>query len=389
MLEFPQIVFREDDLLESVLWCLAWLERHKIEGGWPEVAGINDASIHQTTLAVLALSRLRDSLLDFGSEYEVHGSTTVGSVLERVRELIAHGVRGYLYHRRRDGSWGWRTYVDTASSPSKTSLCLLATSAAIDGNSDQHSSINGDSHFEVGGVTSGVESLQLREVIAGATQWLLRNHVRWETLIEDDKDVQGTSWNHMAYALCVHAALEGGANPYDSRLKSAWSYMGSLWDAESKIWAERGVSGRNPTIRASYYTVCAYEQARVRLSDISMEEQSGVARSARSNNVDDGVKVTSVRAEGNEKIVVETVTGDRYECVATGKLLKLIQLLLSDPRKPHSRQQLAREMAISVNSVPKYVQRLNDRITDASDGRVVQLIRSKESPEGRGYQILD
>ncbi|MEV6873929.1 helix-turn-helix domain-containing protein [Amycolatopsis sp. NPDC051128] len=387
LVEFPHFVLRQD-VLEAILWCLGWLEEHQTEGGWPEVAGINDASIHQTTLAIIALSRLRDVLLEYGSGYELVGdAVTVDTVLNRIGPLILHGLHGFLYHRRTSGAWGWRTYVDTAPSPSKTALCLLATSAAIGrAEEDNQWSIDASAQFDVGGATDDLAQMSLQDVVAQATQWLLRSHERWEYLIEDDKDVQGTAWNHMAYGLCVHAALEGGANPYDERLVKAWKYMASLWDAESKMWAEPGASATIPTVRAAYYTVCAYEQARLRLGDIGMSEQLASIRAAGRGGESDDVAVSAVRLEANGTIVIETESGS-YKCAVSENLLKLVQVLISEPSKPRSRQELAVEMRISENSVSQYVKRLNEKIEKASDGRIVRLVRSQSAAGGRGYQL--
>jgi hypothetical protein len=130
-----------------------------------------------------------------------------------------------------------------------------------------------DGELEVG-VAGGVQRKRPTQIVAEAAQWLLRNHHRWETFVEDDKDVQGTAWEHMAYALGVQAVLRAGGNPHDPRLAKAWPLMNDLWDAETGMWNEPGASGRRATIRAAFYTVTAYEEARLRISQMSMAEQA-------------------------------------------------------------------------------------------------------------------
>ena len=103
---------------------------HRVDQGWPEIAGVDDTSLHQTARSVLALSRLRSALVGFGPGLALPGGEDTSMLLGRVGPLITHGVRGLLYHRRSSGAWGWRTYVDTAPSPSKTALCMMAVAAS-------------------------------------------------------------------------------------------------------------------------------------------------------------------------------------------------------------------------------------------------------------------
>jgi hypothetical protein len=65
-----------------------------------------------------------------GPGFVLPSGTDTSVLLDRVEPLIAHGVRGLLYHRRSSGAWAWRTYVDTAPSPSKTALCLMAVAGS-------------------------------------------------------------------------------------------------------------------------------------------------------------------------------------------------------------------------------------------------------------------
>ncbi|MFE4640546.1 hypothetical protein [Streptomyces sp. NPDC056730] len=151
-------------------------------------------------------------------------------------------------------AWGWRTYIDTDPSPSKTALCLLALSTVCSGTGPGGEPAYRDGPREAGGVHGPVQRKRLSDVVAEAGQWLLHNHHRWEEFVEDDKDVQGTAWEHMAYALCTQATIRAGASPRDPRLAKAWKLMNDLWDPEAALWNEPGASGKRATIRAAYYT---------------------------------------------------------------------------------------------------------------------------------------
>jgi hypothetical protein len=197
LLHYPEFV-TQPEVAQTAAWCVDWLTTHQIGHGWPEVAGIDDVSLHQTALAVLALAKLRDALAGLGPGLVLPGGIDTTELTTRIDPLISHGLAGLLYHRRSSGSWGWRTYVDTAPSPSKTALCSMAVAAAA-GQSTGGTPVR-DTPLEVGGVHDDLELKRPSQIIAEAGQWLLRNHPRWETFVEDDKDVQGTAWEHMAYA---------------------------------------------------------------------------------------------------------------------------------------------------------------------------------------------
>ncbi|WNE99772.1 hypothetical protein PS467_32805 [Streptomyces luomodiensis] len=206
LLSHPRF-FHHDGVVEAAAWCVGWLDDHRVDHGWPEVLGLDDTSLHQTALAVHGLAQLRDTLHELGPGLVLPGGVDTTSLLGRVEPLIDHGVHGLLYHRRPSGAWGWRTYVDTDPSPSKTALCLLALSAVASGAGPGGEPAYRDAPRETGSAHGPVRKKRLSEAVVEAGQWLLRNHHRWETFVEDDKDVQGTAWEHMAYALCTQAAI--------------------------------------------------------------------------------------------------------------------------------------------------------------------------------------
>lgn len=386
LLYFPQF-FTQPGLPESAAWCVEWLERHQVDHGWPEVAGIDDTSLHQTALAVTALSTLRAILDGLGPELTLPGGVNTSVLSERVGPLITHGVRGLLYHRRSSGAWGWRTYVETAPSPSKTSLCLMAVATAT-GQPTAAAAIHAewDTPIEVGGVTGETQQRRPSQIIAEAAQWLLRNHHRWETFVEDDKDVQGTAWEHMAYALGVQAVMRAGGNPYDRRLAKTWRLMNELWDSEAGLWNEPEASGKRATIRAAFYSVAAYEEVRLRISRLSMAEQAEATDEGAKHL--DGVaphaRAVALVAEGL-RLVVST-SESSVTCSVSERLFTLASLLYQAPTGMATIE-IATALHVAPSSVPKYVQRLNRAVSDAFDGAAIKLVVSWSTPQGRGYAL--
>jgi hypothetical protein len=82
--------------------------------------------------------------------------------------------------------------------------------------------------------------------------WLLRNHHRRETSVEDDKDVQGMAGEHMAYTFCVQTVLR-----IDGKTLRPAAGQGASAN-ERPV----GRPGRRATTRAASYSVTAHEQAR-------------------------------------------------------------------------------------------------------------------------------
>ncbi|TDD94358.1 hypothetical protein E1298_07110 [Actinomadura rubrisoli] len=359
-----------------------WLDRHQVEHGWPEVAGIDDTSLHQTALAVLALSRLRDALTALGPGLALPGGTDTSALASRVEPLIGHGLAGLLYHRRPSGAWGWRTYVDTEPSPSKTALV-----AAAAGNRHRH--LEGGSRTraqpqEVGGVHGRPQMLCPAQIVTEAGQWLLRNHHRWETFVEDDKDVQGTAWEHMAYALGVRGVLHAGGSPHDRRLARAWRLMNNLWDAEAGLWNEPGASGQRATVRAAYYTVTAYEEARLRIGRLSMAEADGSAAGPVAGRLEEAppaLREISLMRDGRQ-ITMSTVEASAA-CAVSQRLFDLAVLLHHAPGGL-AVPQIAAALHVASSSVPKYVQRLNLAVADAFGGTPVKLVVSRQVTDGGG-----
>lgn len=386
LLGYPQF-FTQPEIADSAAWCVDWLERHQVDQGWPEVAGVDDASLHQTARSVLALSGLRSVLAGLGPGLALPGGADTSVLLDRVGPLIAHGVRGLLYHRRSSGAWGWRTYVGTAPSPSKTALCLMAVagSAGCLAAGDPFGPAR-DVLVETGG--AGGETVMRRpsQVVAEAADWLLRNHQRWETFVEDDKDVQGTAWEHMAYALGVQAVLRAGGSPHDQRLARSWRLMNDLWDAEAGLWNEPGASGKRATIRAAFHTVCAYEEARSRVTQLGMTEEtaagSGLAAGADTAHME---PVSAELITSRLELVVSTREASAA-CSLPERLFAFAAVLHRSPGGLAAGD-IAAALHVSPSSVAKYVQRLNQAVSAAFGGAGIRLVIPWPPGRGSGYML--
>jgi hypothetical protein len=387
LLSYPQF-FAQPGIADAAAWCADWLEHHQVDQGWPEVAGVDDVSLHQTARAVLALSGLRKTLTDLGPGFVLPGGADADVLLNRTGPLIAHGVRGLLYHRRSSGAWGWRTYVDTAPSPSKTALCLMAVAASAGclGAGDPIDAAR-DVPAETGGVRGETVMRRPSQVVAEAADWLLRNHRGWETFVEDDKDVQGTAWEHMAYSLGVQAVLRAGGNPHDQRLARSWRLMSDLWDDEAGLWNEPGASGKRATVRAAFHSVCAYEEARARVAQIGMAEEtagspvpgSGVGDTAH-------VELHSVELIAARWELKVSTRERSATCQLPERLFAVAAALHRAPGGlPVS--ELAAVLHVAPSSVAKYVQRLNQAVSGAFGGAGVRLAVPWSPGRGSGYAL--
>ncbi|MFD4996298.1 hypothetical protein [Streptomyces buecherae] len=384
LLSHPRF-FHHSGVVEATAWCVGWLEDHRVDHGWPEVLGLDDTSLHQTALVCQALAQLRDALHDVGPGFQLPGGVETSLLLQRVNALIEHGVHGLLYHRRVSGSWGWRTYVDTVPSPSKTALCLLALAAVSSGTGPEGEPAYQDEPRETGGVHGHVQMKRLTEIVGEAGRWLLHNHQRWETFVEDDKDVQGTAWEHMAYALCTQAAVRAGANPRDPRLSKAWGLMNDLWDLEAGLWNEPGASGDRATIRAAYYTVSAYEEAVRRLSRLSLDDSVPQELSDETSTQ----RTIEHVALGSDRKIILRLTGNPGQtvCELSQRLFDLAKTLHDAPGGELTGGQIAGALYVVPSSVPKYVQRLNQAISAALGDATARLLLAVSIDGASGYRL--
>lgn len=386
LVSYPQF-FAQPGIADGAAWCVDWLGTHQVDQGWPEVAGVDDVSLHQTARAVLALCSMREVLAGLGPGFVLPGGMDGGVLLNRVGPLIAHGVRGLLYHRRSSGAWGWRTYVDTAPSPSKTALCLMAVagSAGCLGAGDAFDPAR-DVPLEAGGVSGEVVMRRPSQVAAEAADWLLRNHHRWEAFVEDDKDVQGTAWEHMAYSLGAQAVLRAGANPHDQRLARSWRLMSDLWDDEAGLWNEPGASGARATVRAAFHSVCAYEEARARIAQIGMTEET-----AAGPVLDAGPGTAHMEPQGVELLAgrreLRVSTRDAVATCSLPERLFAVAAALHQAPGGLAVDDIAAALHVSPSSVAKYVQRLNQAVSGAFGGAGVRLVVPWPPGRGSGYAL--
>ena len=200
-------------------------------------------------------------------------------------------------------------------------------------------------------------------MVAEAGQWLLHNHHRWEEFVEDDKDVQGTAWEHMAYALCTQAAIRAGASPHDPRLARAWKLMNDLWDSEAGLWNEPGASGKRATIRAAYYTVSAYEEAMQRLARMNLADPASEDASEASAEM---VIVHVALGPGRTVILGARDSEGRVACELSERLFDVVKVVYDAPEAGMSTERIAGKLYVAPSSVPKYVQRLNQAVSQPS-----------------------
>jgi hypothetical protein len=262
----------------------------------------------------------------------------------------------------------------------------MAVAAAGGRSASEVSGQERDAVVDVGGVTGEIQRRRPSEVVEEAAQWLLRNHHRWETFVEDDKDVQGTAWEHMAYALGVQAVLRAGGSPYDQRLRRTWGLMSDLWDAEAGLWNEPGASGKRATIRAAFYTVCAYEEARRRIGQLSMAEQAEAERGPVTALDRAALKVRTVAIDAGGLEIVVSTDETSVACTVPERLLALA-LLLHDAAEGRAVAEIAASLHVAPSSVAKYVQRLNRAVAAAFGGATIKLVVACATAQGSGYAL--
>ncbi|MFC9650670.1 hypothetical protein [Streptomyces sp. NPDC056937] len=281
-------------------------------------------------------------------------------------------------------AWGWRTYIDTDPSPSKTALCLLALSTVCSGTGPGGEPAYRDGPREAGGVHGPVQRKRLSDVVAEAGQWLLHNHHRWEEFVEDDKDVQGTAWEHMAYALCTQATIRAGASPRDPRLAKAWKLMNDLWDPEAALWNEPGASGKRATIRAAYYTVSAYEEAMQRLARMNLADPA----SEDANKASAEMVIVHVALGPGRTVLLGTRDSEgRVACDLPERLFDVVKVAYDAPAAGMSTERIAAKLYVAPSSVPKYVQRLNQVVSAAFGGAPARLLLASTVDGASGYRL--
>jgi hypothetical protein len=236
----------------------------------------------------------------------------------------------------------------------------------------------------VGGVHGPVQHKRLSDVVVEAGQWLLHNHHRWEEFVEDDKDVQGTAWEHMAYALCTQAAIRAGASPRDPRLAKAWKLMNGLWDPEAGLWNEPGASGKRATIRAAYYTVSAYAEAMQRLARMNLADTT----SEHASEVSAEIAIVHVALGPGRTVLLGARDSEgSVACELSERLFDVVKVVYDAPEAGMSTERLAAQLYVAPSSVPKYVQRLNHAVSTAFGGASARLLLASTVDGASGYRL--
>jgi hypothetical protein len=190
----------------------------------------------------------------------------------------------------------------------------------------------------------------------------------------------------MAYALGVQAVLRAGGNPHDQRLARSWRLMNDLWDTEAGLWNEPGASGKRATIRAAFHTVSAFEEARARVAQLGMTEEtapgSGLAARAGTAHME---PVSAELVSSRLELVVST-----REASATCSLPeRLFAVAAVVHRSPGGLavDDIDAALHVSPSSVAKYVQRLNLAVSAAFGGAGVRLVVPWPPGRGSGYML--
>jgi hypothetical protein len=160
--------------------------------------------------------------------------------------------------------------------------------------------------------------------------------------------------------------------------------MDGLWDAEAGLWTEPGASGRRPTIRAAYYTVCAYEAARIRIAQMTMAGHDPAAASGPMAAASPELREVSLVTDGRQ-IVVSTADAS-VACMVSERLFDLAVLLHRAPAGL-ALDQIAAALHVAPSSIPKYVQRLNAAITEGFGGAPTKLVTACQTTGGSGYTL--
>jgi hypothetical protein len=213
------------DTNDTAVWALEWLINNKLEDGWPEVAGVNDASIFQTSAALLAAARL--------STVSQLAEGDIQSKISKVAEIAASGL---LRHRLSSGAWPRQTFNERMS-PAKTSWATIAFTEI--GNSDLFESMGwyGSAH----------------DIAARASEVLVSRANHWIGFLELDPDVIGTQWTHLAHPLSLIAITRAYPEPFCVALTAAWRDYEEYWIDSRGDWFERHEGQTIDTIRMTAF----------------------------------------------------------------------------------------------------------------------------------------
>lgn len=380
------------DVAETVRWIVRWLEENRFEGGprgeqgWPEALAEQETSLFQTAMATLAMCRLRDALARRGALAPLPGEAHANELPDRLDALIQHGVTGLLHHRLPNGAWPRQSFGEKGS-PAKTSLAVVALSAATGRLPGSLSSLADDQEYACGDLqgTGGVTTIGA--AIAGGRDWLLDNSPRWVRFIEADPDVKGTAWSHLSYALGVRACVRAGADPDDPRMVAARYNIDHSWSASDASWTEPVDGHPLPTVRASYSVVVTQLELRAAYGRLGHTPlQSQLARTAQPSLAAEELRLSSRAPE-----VLETVdeNGEVMRFTLPSRKGALIALLASHEGVPRlvDKEEIATNMNLAIESVPNAVAAANKAVQTATSGQVPKLITAVGRGAGSGYRL--
>lgn len=338
--------FSEPASLDTLEWCLDWLSHNKARHGWPELAVGGrtadqvDTSIQQTANALHALA------LVYGRINEMAPVVGVGrarSLRDKIEGHAAFAAAGLLRHRRPDHLWPPMTYSNTAASPAKTALSLLAFRSMQD---------NHLTH-----VLPREQRADLDEMLYASAARLAADHQRWETYVESDPEVPGTDWKHFSFAMCLAAACRSGVSPGLKPLAAAWRQVDRCWSDDLQMWVEP--HGGPATIRLAFHVARAYDAIREAPREVSPLAATSVLNFT-----------TAIGADGD---LVVSVDDQRFVITLSSRLRDLAEAVVRSHDGLSSRN-IADRMGLAQGSVAQYVARINRSISRQTDELVTQFI---------------
>ena len=325
--------FIDEETSAALNWGIAWLEHARTRDGWPERLGDPDTSIHQTAYAVSGLSSLRKMLLSLP---ELARQALTLPKTTHLEALILHGAQGLLRHRRPNGLWPVQTYSQTAASPSKSSLALLALNAASDLMEEDRKLASGTS-LSAADRREG----KLSDFIYKGAISLAQLNPRWKRWVEHDPEVPGTDWIHLANAMAPDACIVSGVHESEAEIKSSLEELRQSWSNKHSFWVELG---GKPTIRAAFHISHCFQAAQSQVLGF---------RAASIHSIPSAVSEFQVFDWGFSI----TITPDVHRVRLSPKLLQLLSVVSSHDTA--SSDTIADTLGIARGSVAKYIARLN------------------------------
>jgi len=350
LLSYPDRAFA-DDGLGAIVFALERLRIATLQGGWPESHMGKRISIHQTARVVAALSRLL--VLD----NEAHRLSAAQRDLTR---SMADGgaVALVKLQRQADGSWPERPGVEEVSSPTKTSLSVMALA--------YYSYLRRDPKID--------------HARAEGARWLIEHQDYWLRRTEDDTDEQGTHWVHLAYAECVRGVV-AGFTEVPTQLSRSWKVMQKLWSDDEFLWVEPSLTVGKATIRAAYHTVMAFESAKDN-SRLLLPPKLA------SNEPDSLGTLQRLELDPNRNGTIVVVAANGSTVLELPPALLKTATAFIRHGNDSTTAQLADTAGQKPNSVHQYIGRINKRIVGGTRGRVDGEIRSRPLPNGQwAYRI--